>query len=125
MFEAIKMAGALSGLLQNKDKIQAAVARTKDDLAGVRIEGSSGGGVVRVTVNGQLKVLAVKIDPRAIAGAAQQAASAPALESAIAEATNDALTRAFSVIGQRLSKEADALGLGPMLGGALGEIIKP
>lgn len=125
MFEALKMAGALTGLLQNKDKIQATVARTKDELGAVRIEGSSGGGVVRVTVNGQLKVLSVAIDPRAIAGAAQQPASVANLQAAIAEATNDALTRAFSVIGQKVSKESEALGLGPMLGSALGEIVKP
>jgi nucleoid-associated protein EbfC len=123
MFEALKMAGALSGLMQNKDKIQATVARTKEDLAAVRIQGSSAGGVVKVTVTGQLKVVAVEIEPRALAGAAHPS-SGPVLEKAIAEATNDALERAFNVIGQRIGKEAEALGLGSMLGTAIGEFVK-
>lgn len=121
MFEALKMAGALSGLMQNKDKIQATVARTKEDLAAVRVQGTAAGGVVKVTVTGQLKVVAVEIEPRALSG---HPSSGPALEKAIAEATNDALERAFNVIGQRIGKEAEALGLGPMLGTAIGEFVK-
>jgi DNA-binding YbaB/EbfC family protein len=123
MFEALKMAGALSGLMQNKDKLQASVARTKDELAALRVQGTSGGGVVKVTVSGQLKVVAVELDRAALANAGHPSA-APALEQAIAEATNDALDRAFAVIGQKVSKEADALGLGGMLGGAMTDFLK-
>jgi DNA-binding protein YbaB len=116
MFEALRMAGALTGLMQNREKLTKAMEQVKAELGQKRIDGTDPGRMVRVVVSGHLQVTEVKITP----GVVGQASAGPALERAVAEATNDALAKAFVVIGERVSKEAEALGLNGLPG--MGEL---
>jgi DNA-binding protein YbaB len=113
MFDAFKAMSAISGLMKNKDALQAAGERIKQRLGEMRAEGSAGSGAVRVTVDGRMSVLQVKLDPALVQAAFvnPSASVADLAGSLIAEATNQAISRAQVMAREELSREAKALGL--------------
>ncbi len=121
MFEQLKMAGALAGLMKNKEGLKAAGERIRSRLREVRAAGASGGGAVRVTATGELRIESILIEPAVAAGLAEPASRAYA-EQLIAEAVNNALDQAKAIAQREASKEAEALGLPGMdgLAGMLG-----
>jgi len=121
MFEQLKMAGALAGLMKNKEGLKAAGERIRSRLREVRAAGASGGGAVRVTATGELRIESILIEPALAAGLAEPASRAYA-EQLIAEAVNNALDQAKAIAQREASKEAEALGLPGMdgLAGMLG-----
>jgi len=58
--------GDLRNLVQQAQKLQAELAKKKEELAQARLEGSAGGGAVRAIVNGQGELLQVHISPETI-----------------------------------------------------------
>src|SRR5258708_16124977 len=52
--------GAMGNLLKQAQDMQARMAKIQEELANKTVEGSAGGGMVQVTVNGQFNVTAVK-----------------------------------------------------------------
>lgn len=116
MFESLKAAGALAGLMKNKAALQEAGERIKTRLAEVRAGGSAGGGAVRVTVDGKMNVINVTLESALVAHLGADAASKQMAESLIAEAFNDAVKQAQVMAQREISKEAEALGLGDIPG---------
>ena len=57
----------LKGLLETAQRIQAEVARVREELARKTVQGETGGGLCRCTANGKGDVLSITIDPTAIA----------------------------------------------------------
>ncbi len=53
-------------LMQQAQKLQARLAKAQEELANLTVEGSSGGGAVKVTMNGQQKILSVTISPEVV-----------------------------------------------------------
>ena len=86
MFKGI---GDLASLLKQAQQMQSKIGEIKDHLAQVRVEGQSGGGMVRVEVSGQQKVLAVHVDPSLLSEN-----DAEVIEDLLVSATNQALEKA-------------------------------
>jgi nucleoid-associated protein EbfC len=57
------MKGGIGNLLKQAQKMQEELARTQERLAQEEVVGESGGGMVRVTMNGRHEVKRVQIDP--------------------------------------------------------------
>ena len=53
-------------LIKNAKGIQAQMKKLEDDLESFTAEGSSGGGIVKLTLNGKFNLLSVYIDPIAV-----------------------------------------------------------
>lgn len=53
-------------LLKNANTIKEQFAKMQEDLKDISATGSSGGGIVKVTMNGQFEVTNVEIDPIAV-----------------------------------------------------------
>ena len=53
-------------LMQQAQKLQAKLAKAQEELSNITVEASSGGGAVKVTMNGQQKIQSVKISPEVI-----------------------------------------------------------
>lgn len=53
-------------MMQQAQKLQARLAKAQEELDNITIEASSGGGAVKITVNGQQKIQSVKISPEVI-----------------------------------------------------------
>ena len=84
-------------MLRQAQELQARLNKVQEELAQAQVEGTSGGGAVRVTVNGQMKVLAVKISPDAVASG-----DAEMLEDLVLSAISDAMTKAQDMAQSRL-----------------------
>ena len=52
----------LKGLFETAQRIQSEVARVREELARKVVEGETGGGLCRCTVNGKGEVLSIVID---------------------------------------------------------------
>ncbi len=120
MLDQFKAMGALAGLLKNRERLREASDRVREKIASMRVEGSAGGGAVRVRLSGRSRVETITLDGPLASTMAQAGAKAHA-EALIAEAVNDALSKAEAALREELSREAKALGLDdiPGLEGAL------
>ncbi len=91
--------GAQTGQLA---EAQAMLQRAQEELATKTVEGSAGGGAVRITMNGEQKVQSIAIEPDVV-----DPEDVEMLEDLVLAAINDAAERASAM-------QADSLG---MLGG--------
>ncbi|MDR0456430.1 MAG: YbaB/EbfC family nucleoid-associated protein [Treponema sp.] len=55
-------------LMKNAQKIQEQMGSLQDKLADISAQGSAGGGMVEVELNGKLEVIALRIAPEAVEG---------------------------------------------------------
>jgi hypothetical protein len=90
-------------IMQQAQKLQAQLAKAQEELSNVTVEGSSGGGAVKVTMNGQQKIQSVKISPEAV-----NPDDIELLEDLVLTAVSEAITK---------SQEAAAKHLGGLTGG--------
>jgi DNA-binding YbaB/EbfC family protein len=56
----------LNKLLKQAQKMQAQVMRAQEDLKTKQVEGTAGGGMVTVTMNGGQELVSIKINPQAV-----------------------------------------------------------
>ena len=91
--------GNMTGLFKQAQEMQAKLARVQEELAQKTVEASSGGGMVQVTVTGQMVVSAVKIDPAVI-----NAQEKDMLEDLVLAAVNEGLRRAREMVAEQMSK---------------------
>ena len=54
----------MAGLLQQAKQVQDKIEALQGELAGLRVEGQAGGGMVTAVVNGQQELISVSIDPQ-------------------------------------------------------------
>ena len=87
-------------LLKNFQNIQARMAEMQQKLAGIRVVGSSGGGMVRVELNGQMAVTGVTISPEAV-----NPEDIEMLQDLVLAAMTDALAR----VREKMKEEAAGL----------------
>ncbi|MBN2081861.1 YbaB/EbfC family nucleoid-associated protein [bacterium] len=98
-------------------KLQEDMAKAQEALADEQIEGSSGGGLVVVTVNGHKQVISVKIKPEAV-----DPEDVETLEDLVFAALQAALSAAEARAAEVMEEVQGGLGLPPGmdLGGMLG-----
>lgn len=104
----LKMQEMLSQAKQMQEQMQQKMSQTI-------VEGSSGGGAVSVTMNGQKQVLKMKIDPSAVLGLSAGAADVEMLEDLVMAAFNDAARRVDEAMKSNLSGMLGGLNLPDML----------
>jgi len=90
-------------MLQQAQKLQAQLAKAQEELGNLTVEGSSGGGAVKVTMDGQQKIQSVKISPEVV-----NPDDVELLEDLVLTAVSEATTK---------SQEAAAKQLGGLTGG--------
>jgi DNA-binding YbaB/EbfC family protein len=56
----------MKDLMKQAQKMQQDLQKAQEELANMTVEGTAGGGMVVVKMNGQHEVLSVKIDPEAV-----------------------------------------------------------
>ncbi len=93
-------------LLKNAKAMQEQFAKIQGELASVRVTGSSGGGIVKVTINGQFDLLAVDLDPIAV-----DPRDIRMLQDLIVAAHSDASAKVKELLKERLGPLAGNLPL--------------
>jgi DNA-binding YbaB/EbfC family protein len=91
--------GGMGNLLKQAQEMQSRMAKIQEELAQKTVDGSAGGGMVRVTVNGQLGLTAIKIDPTVINSEEKEM-----LEDLIMAAINDGMRKARDMASSEMSK---------------------
>ncbi|MEJ5299585.1 MAG: YbaB/EbfC family nucleoid-associated protein [Thermodesulforhabdaceae bacterium] len=86
--------------------LQEKMAKVQEELEQRTVEGSAGGGMVTVVVNGKLEVIDLKIDPQVV-----NPEDVSMLEDLIIAAVNEALRRAQEIMAEELSKLAGGLNI--------------
>jgi hypothetical protein len=86
-------------LMRQAKKLEKAMADAKEQLGGVSVEAESGGGLVKVQMNGKCEVTRLAIDPKAV-----DPAEKAMLEDLVAAAVNAAVERARAAADEHLSK---------------------
>ena len=87
------------------------MARAQEELAAASVEASAGGGMVTVTVSGDLEVKAVRIDPAAI-----DPEDVELLADMVLAAVNEALRTAQELAASKMGGATAGLDLGALGG---------
>jgi DNA-binding YbaB/EbfC family protein len=95
----------LSTLMQQAQALQEKFKEMQEAAAAKTVEAQSGGGMVRVTVDGAMRLRRVEIDPTLLASNDKAM-----LEDLLVVAVNDGLRRAQELVAQEMGK------LGPLGG---------
>ena len=93
-------------MMKEAQKMAAQVQQAQEQLAEVEVEGSAGGGAVKVRATGDGRILAVTLDPESLVDSDED--DVEMLGDTIAAAVNDALTK---------GREAQEEAMGPLAGG--------
>jgi DNA-binding YbaB/EbfC family protein len=101
----MKLPGNMQAMMQQAQKMQ---ERMQEEVAQIRVEATSGGGMVTVKMDGQKNVLGVKIDPE-VAGDVEM------LQDMVMAACNEAVKKVDEETKQKMSGIMGGLGLPPGL----------
>lgn len=88
-------------LLKNAKSLQDQFEKIQEELAGVTVTGSSGGGIVTIVMNGQFELLEINIDPIAVDNR-----DVPMLQDLIVAAHSDAADKVKEMLKTRLGSIA-------------------
>ncbi|MEK7216638.1 MAG: YbaB/EbfC family nucleoid-associated protein [Chloroflexota bacterium] len=84
-------------LMRQAQQLQARMVKMQEELGSETVEGTAGGGVVTVVVNGHQVLQSVKIQPEAV-----DPSDVEMLEDLVLAATNEALEKAREMASQRM-----------------------
>ena len=82
-------------MMRQAQKLQAQLEKVQEELETLTVEGSSGGGVVKVIMTGKQVVESVSIDPEAME-------DADLLQDLVAAAVNDAFSKTQELASQKM-----------------------
>ena len=100
----------LGQMMKQAQEMQAKMTEMQQRLAEMEVEGVSGGGMVRVVMNGKSEMRAVKIDPALI-----DPNDAEVLEDLIVAAASDAKTKVEAKVAEKMRELTGGLDLPPGL----------
>lgn len=101
----MKLPGNMQAAMKQAQQMQ---ARMQEEIAKIRVEGSAGGGMVMVSMDGQKNILSVKID-KEVAGDVEM------MQDLILAACNEAVRKVDEAIQQKMGGMLGGLGLPPGL----------
>jgi DNA-binding YbaB/EbfC family protein len=101
----MKMPGNMQAMMQQAQKMQ---EKLQEEIAQIRVEGTAGGGMVSIRMDGHKNVLGVKIDPE-VAGDVEM------LQDLVLAASNDAAKRVDEESQKKMGGMLGGLGLPPGL----------
>jgi DNA-binding YbaB/EbfC family protein len=97
-----------SDMMKQAQQMQKKMKELQDGLANLEVEGSSGGGLVKITVNGKGEVKKIKIDPSLM-----KPEESEILEDLIVAAINEAKKKAEEATAEEMKKLTGGLNLPP------------
>jgi len=93
------MMGNMNKMMKQVQKMQADMARMQEEVALKTVEGSAGGGVVKVIANGKQELISVEIKPEAV-----DPDDIEMLQDMVLAAVNDALKKSQEMVAQEMAK---------------------
>jgi hypothetical protein len=102
--------GNMAGMMKKVQQMQNEMKKMQDDLKQRTVEVSSGGGAVKVVMNGEKKIQSLKIDPAAV-----DPEDVEMLQDLISAAVNEAGKKVEDMMAAEMGKFTNGLGLPPGL----------
>ena len=100
----------LMKMMKQVQDIQGRMQQMQEELAALQVEGQSGGGLVRVTLNGKMEARAVKLDPSLV-----KPEDTEMLEDLILAAFQDAKVKVEAALQEKMQEVTGGLPLPPGL----------
>jgi DNA-binding YbaB/EbfC family protein len=94
------------GMMKQAKELQGKMQQLQDELAGIEVEGVSGGGLVRVTLTAKNEMKRIAIDPSLL-----KPEEAEILEDLVVTAHNDARKKAEAKTEEKMRSVTGGLGL--------------
>jgi len=85
-------------IIKQAQELQARMAKIQEELGNTTLEGSSGGGTVKVTITGTQEIQAIKISPEVV-----NAQEVEMLEDLVLAAIKDAVTKSQELANKKMS----------------------
>ena len=101
------MKGGFGNMMKQAQKLQEGMQRAQEEIAQLEVEGSAGGGMVKVTMTGRHEVRQVHIDPSILSDDADM------VEDLVAAAINDAVRRVDDATKEKFAGLAGGMPLPP------------
>ncbi|HXJ39962.1 MAG TPA: YbaB/EbfC family nucleoid-associated protein [Bryobacteraceae bacterium] len=101
----MKLPGNMQNMMKQAQQMQ---EKLQAEVAAIRVEGSAGGGMVSIRMDGQKNVLGVKIDP-------ETAGDVEMLQDLVLAACNDAVKKVDEQSQRKMSGMLGGMGLPPGL----------
>lgn len=98
----------LMKLMAQAGQIQARMQKMQEELAALEIEGQSGAGLVKVTLNGKFEMRSVRIDPSLMKPGEEEI-----VEDLVLAAHQDARAKAEAAMQERMQEVTGGLPLPP------------
>lgn len=99
------MKGGIGNLMKQAQKMQEDMQKAQQEIADMQVEGQSGGGLVKVVMNGQHELHRVQIDDSLVGDDKDM------LEDLVAAAVNDAVRRVADASKEKLGGIAGSMNL--------------
>jgi DNA-binding YbaB/EbfC family protein len=100
--------GDLMGMMKQAKELQARMEAMQQEVAAMEVDGSSGGGLVKVTMNGKGEMRKISIDPSLM-----KPEEAEIVEDLIVTACNDARAKAEAALAEKMRAMTGGLQLPP------------
>ena len=100
------MRGGIGNMMKQAQQMQAKMQRAQEEIAQLELEGSAGGGLVKVVMSGTHQVRSVHIDPGVMDDREM-------LEDLLTTALNDAVKQVEAAVSTRMAAVTGGLGLPP------------
>ena len=97
-------------MLKQAQDLQLKMSKAQEELKAREVIGSSGGGKVKVTMNGAQEVTAIAIDPEVV-----NPSEADLLEDLVLAAFKDAMTKVTRMVEEEMGRITGGAGLPPGL----------
>ena len=91
------MKGGIGNMMKQAQKMQADMQKAQEEIANMEVEGQSGGGMVKVQMNGRHEVRRVELDPSLMEDDKEM------IEDLLAAAVNDAVRRIETESSEKMS----------------------
>jgi len=103
------MKGGIGNMMKQAQQLQANLQKAQAEIAAMEVTGESGGGMVKVTINGRHEAKRVQIDPSVPLDDREM------VEDLVAAAINDAVQRLEAASQQRMAGLMGGMNLPPGL----------
>ncbi len=100
--------GNMAGMMKKVQKLQQQMAKMQEDLKQKTVEVSSGGGVIKVVMNGEKQVVSLTIDPSAV-----DPQDVEMLQDLISAAINESVKKVDDMMASEMGKLTSGLNIPP------------
>lgn len=99
------MKGGMGNIMKQAQKMQADMQRVQDEIASMEVEGQSGGGLVKIVMNGKHEIRSINIDDSLVGDDKDM------LEDLVAAAVNDATHKVEAETASRMGSVTQGMNI--------------